>query len=262
VSLRTARRPSTPAAAVAASVRAAAAARARRRTRWLRIGLGLLVVALLGAAIWAACFSSLLAVRKVTVVGVDRLSATEVLAAARVPTGGSEILLDTTAPAARVRALAPVAAVHLERSLLHTVRIVVTERAPALILATPTGRRLVDATGVVFAVDDGNHPDVPVVRTELAELPSGTLEAVTAMLAVLPAGIRPEVQIVRADSPDDMKIQLADGRVVVWGDSSRGALKARVLAILLQQGGRTYDVSSPEAPAIARPEPSPTPTRS
>ncbi len=262
MSLRTSIRPSTPAAAVAASVRAKAAERARRRTRWLRFGLGVLVLALLGAVVWAACFSSLLAVRKVTVVGLDRLSTAEVLRVAHVPTGGSEILLDTTAPAARVRALPQVAAVHLERALPHSVRIVVTERTPVLVLQTPAGRRLVDASGVVFAVDDGNHPDLPVVRTELADPAPGTLDAVTAMLAALPAAIRPEVQVVRADSPDDMKIGLGDGRVIVWGDSSRPTLKARVLTILLQQDGRTYDVSSPEAPAIARPDPTPSPTKS
>jgi cell division protein FtsQ len=239
---------------VAASARAAAAARARRRSRWLRFALGVLVVAVVAALVWAACFSSLLAVRKVTVVGTARLTPAEVLAAARVPTGGSEILLDTTAPAARVRALPAVAAVHLERRLPHTVCIVVTERTPALILQTPAGRRLVDASGVVFAVEDGDHPDLPVVRTDLPDLPASTLGAVTGMLAALPAAVRPEVQVVRADSPDNMKVELTDGRVIVWGDASRPALKAKVLTILLQQDGRTYDVSSPEAPAIARPE--------
>jgi cell division protein FtsQ len=251
----TAARPSTPAAAVAASARAAAAARARRRSRWLRVILGVLILAALGALVWAACFSSVLAVRTVTVVGTERLTPAEVLAAARVPTGGSEILLDTTGPAARVRALPAVASVHLERHLLHTVRIVVTERTPALVLQTPAGKRLVDASGVVFAVEDGNHPDLPVVRTDLPDLPPGTLAAVTGMLAALPPAVRPEVQVVRADSADDMKVELADGRVIVWGDASRPALKAKVLTILMQQDGRTYDVSAPEAPAITRPDP-------
>jgi cell division protein FtsQ len=249
----TAARPSTPAAAVAATARAAAAAKARRRTRWLRFGLVLLVLAALGAIVWAACFSSLLAVRSIKVVGTERVDPAEVLRVAHVPTGGSEILLDTNAPAARVRELPAVAAVHLERQLLHTVRIVVTERTPAMVLETPAGKRLVDATGVVFANEDGNHPDLPVVRTSLPDLPAGTLTAITGMLTALPATVRPDVSVIRADSPDDMSVELTDGRVIIWGDSSRPVLKAHVLTILLGRNGRTYDVSSPEAPAIAKP---------
>jgi cell division protein FtsQ len=249
----TATRPSTPAAAVAAAVRLAAAARSRRRTRWFRVGVAALALAALGAAVWAACFSTVLAVRSVTVVGVARLSAAEVSAMARVPTGGSLLLLDTDGPAARVRTLPAVASVRLERHLLHTVRIVVTERTAAVVLETPSGRRLVDATGVAFADDDGVGAGLPVVRTTRADLPAATLNAVTGMLAALPGSIRPQVNIVRADSADNMAVELTDGRVIVWGDAGRPELKAKVLGILLQRKGRTYDVSLPEAPAISRP---------
>jgi cell division protein FtsQ len=249
----TAWRPSTPAAAVAASARGAAAVRSRRRTRWIRFALAVLALGALAASVWAACFSSLLAVRSVAVVGVERLTAAQVSAMARIPTGRSLLLLDTDRPAARIRTLPAVASVRLERHLLHTVRIVVTERTPVVVLEAPSGRRLVDGTGVIFAADDGSGAGLPIVRTTLAELPPATLTAVTGMLAALPSPVRGQVNIVRADSADNMSVELNDGRVIVWGDAGRPELKAKVLAILLQRKGRTYDVSSPEAPAIARP---------
>jgi len=246
-------RPSTPAAAIAALGRAAAAARARRRARWIRAAVGLSLASLLAVGVWAVGFSSLLAVRYVTVAGLGRLSAAEVTAAARVPTGGPLIRLDSDGPLARVRALPAVASARLERHLPHTVRIVVTERTPVLVLATPTGRRLVDATGVVFAPDDGKAAGLPVVRSTRPDLPPGTLTAVVGMLTALPADVRADVQVVRAEVAEDMAVELSDGRVIVWGDASRPELKSRVLQVLMQRQGRTYDVSSPEAPAITRP---------
>ena len=43
-------------------------------------------------------------------------------------------------------------------------------------------------------------------------------------------------------------LALTDGRLVTWGDASESALKAEVLAALLTQEARVYDVSSPRTP--------------
>src|SRR3954462_7091405 len=102
-------RPAPPSALVPASGPAGEAARARRRGRWLRALVGTLLVGLLAALVWAACFSSLLAVRDVRVDGLEQLTPDRVLGVAAVPTGGSLVLLDTGAIAARVRSLPAVA---------------------------------------------------------------------------------------------------------------------------------------------------------
>jgi cell division protein FtsQ len=246
-------RPSTPAAAVAASVRSAAAQRARRRGRWLRTGLAVLVAGVVAALVWAVFFSALIAVRTVQVVGTNRLSPAEVSAAAHVPRGGSLALLDTRAVAARARTLPAVQSVRVERRLLHTVRLVVTERTPVLVLDTVTGRQLVDASGVAFAAaSDADAAGLPVVRTALLTLPQSTLVSITAMLAALPAPVRADARVVRADSADAMSVELTGNRLVIWGDDTRPAFKAQVLTVLLQRKGHAYDVSTPEAPAISR----------
>ncbi len=245
-------RPSTPAALVAASARAGEAARARRRGRWVRALVGVLLAVLLGALVWAACFSSLLAVRDVRVDGLDQLTPDQVLAVAAVPTGGSLVLLDTGAIAARVRSLPAVADVDVNRRPMHSVRVVVRERVPALILESSTGRRSVDAAGVVFGPEDNRGALLPTVRTTAPTMSAANLKAVLQMLAALPVGVREEVEVVRADSAENMSVELGDGRLILWGDTSREALKAQVLSVLMERKGRAYDVSSPEAPAITR----------
>jgi cell division protein FtsQ len=246
-------RPSTPAAAVAASVRSAAALRARRRGRWIRAGLAVLVAGVVAALVWALFFSALIAVRTVNVAGTSRLTPAEVTAAAKVPRGGSLALLDTRAVAARTRSLPAVESVKVERRLLHTVRLVITERTPVLVLDTVSGRQLVDASGVAFAAaSDADAAGLPVVRTALLTLPQSTLVSITAMLAALPASVRADAQVVRADSADAMSVELTDGRLVIWGDNTRQEFKAQVLSVLIHRKGRAYDVSTPEAPAITR----------
>ncbi|MGQ0465989.1 MAG: cell division protein FtsQ/DivIB [Sporichthyaceae bacterium] len=245
-------RPSTPAALVAASARAGEAARARRKARWMRAIVGVLLVASIVGLVWAACFSSLLAVRDVRVVGVETVSAEEVLATAAVPAGGSLVLLDTGAIARRVQTLPAVASVDVNRRPFHAVRLVVRERVPVLILESVLGRQSVDATGVVFGPEDSRGANLPRVRTTGPPLPTETLRDVLAVLAALPVQVRGDVAVVRADHPDDVSIELGDGRVIIWGDATRGALKAQVLTVLMGREGRAYDVSAPEAPAIVR----------
>jgi hypothetical protein len=42
-----------------------------------------------------------------------------------------------------------------------------------------------------------------------------------------------------------VSLQLANGVVIVWGDSSRAAEKARELTLLMRTHARRYDVSAP-----------------
>ncbi|MGQ0846402.1 MAG: cell division protein FtsQ/DivIB [Sporichthyaceae bacterium] len=245
-------RPSTPAALVAASARAGESARAKRRARWMRAIVGVLLAASIGAAVWAACFSSLLAVRDVRVTGLVQLSEEQVLGVAAVPTGGSLVLLDSDSIANRIRSLPAVADVEVNRRPLHSVRLVVRERVPVLILESNVGRQSVDSTGTVFGPADDRGAGLPLIRTTGPALPRETLRAVLDVLAALPTPVRGDVAVVRADNVADVSVELRDGRLILWGDADRGALKAQVLSVLMGRAGRAYDVSTPEAPAIVK----------
>lgn len=250
-------RHATPAGAAAAAARFTAQARARRRRHWIRAALGLLAAAALLAAAWAVLFSPLLAVREVEVAGTGRLDPAEVTRTAAVPTGGSLALLDTGAIAARVAELAPVDDVDVQRRLPHSVRIVVTEREPAVVLDSPDGRQLVDDEGVTFAPAGDDGRGLPVVTTPGESLPDDAFVGVRDLLAALPAEIRELVRRVHVEGlpgPVLLTAELRDGRVVVWGRPEQAAFKAQVLTLLFSdrptRKADAFDVSVPEAPAV------------
>ncbi|HUR72782.1 MAG TPA: FtsQ-type POTRA domain-containing protein [Sporichthya sp.] len=250
-------RPSTPAAAAAAEARFAERLEQRRRRRWIRTGIGALVAVVLLAAGWVVCFSNVLAVKSVQVAGeLRRLDAEQVERVADVPHGGALALLDTAPIEARVRTLAPVADVHVERKFPNTVRIEVTERTPVAVLDTPHGRRLVDAEGVAYAAAGDTGSRYVVVETKHDQLPPEALISVNRMIAALPELVRAKVKTVEADSDQDMTAVLSDGRKIVWGGPDQAEFKTKVLEVMLRnkstKTARTFDVSVPEAPTVKR----------
>lgn len=250
-------RPSTPAAAAAEAARFAEYQRQRKRNRWKLVAIGALVSVVLLAAGWVVCFSNVLAVKSVQVAGVKRLSIAQVERAAAVPHGGSLALLDTAPIEERVKALAPVADVHVERKFPNTVRIEVTERQPVAVLDTPTGRHLVDSEGVAYAPagDDADKRFI-VIETKQDTLPADAVMQVNAMVAALPEALRAKVKTVEANTEQDMTAVLTDGRKIVWGGPEDTEFKTKVLDVLLKnkdtRAARTFDVSVPEAPTVKR----------
>lgn len=234
------------------SARFAARAKARRRARWRTAAIWLALAGLAGAAVWAVAFSSLLAVRGVQVAGVHLLNPDEVKRVAAVPTGGSLALLDSKSIEKRVGRLKPVAKVSVHRLLPHTVRIIVTERTATAVVRTPAGMSLVDAAGVVFAPVLVAPDNLPIIRTARLDPSPATLTRAAEMLAALPSKVRDDVELVHADTTDDMSVQLTGGRRVVWGGPGQSKFKADVLMVLIKEKGRTFDVSVPEAPVVRR----------
>lgn len=234
--------------------------RSRRRGRRLVLAASLVTVAALGA--WLLLWSGLLAVHRISVEGVSRLTPREVTAAADLRRGEPMITVDTRAVERRVARLGPVASVRVLRSWPSTLRIEVTERQPVAVLVPPDGGpdRLVDRTGVAFATVAPRPALLTPVQTA-APVPGGGEAAVRAavrVLTTLPPGVRRDVTAVSAPSPAGITLQLSGGRQVVWGDDSRTARKAAVLAALLAApvppGGHrptVYDVSTPDV-AVTR----------
>jgi hypothetical protein len=69
--------------------------------------------------------------------------------------------------------------------------------------------------------------------------------AAAAVLRELPPRIARRVAVVTAPTPAEVSLQLANGVVIVWGDTSGSAEKARELALLMRTHARLYDVSAP-----------------
>jgi len=217
----------------------------RRQQIYAALVVAVLVVA--GLLVW---FTPLMAVREVQVQGLSSVSQGQVLTALDVPTGTPLLRVDLTAAAARVARLPRVARATVDRHYPSELTVSVTERVPTVFVAKPDGNHLLDATGVDFATAPPT-PGVP--RLVLADpSPNNPLtKAALAVVGALPDAVRTQVDQVVPASVLDVRLILARGRTVLWGAPDDLAHKGAVLAALLSQPGKTYDVSSPDLPTIS-----------
>jgi cell division protein FtsQ len=227
------------------SAKARAERSARRLTLAKRAGLvcaGLVPLLLVG---WLLLASPVLAVRSVAVAGTELLTPAQVRAAADVQKGTPLARVDTGAVVRRLRALRPVADVHVQRGWPGTLRIRVVERTPVAGLVTKGGVTLVDAGGVPFA--PASRLPAGTVRLQVPHPgpKDPTTRAALQVLADLPANLRAPLRIVRAGSPSSVTLVLSGGRQVIWGGAGDTELKVQAAVALLRMPGRVFDVSRP-----------------
>lgn len=225
----------------------------RRRRRLRRALLGLLALVPVGVLAWLLLSSPMLSLRAVEVQGNERLPVGAVVLAADVDLDTPLARVDTSAVQARVAALAPVAAVQVQRTWPGTLTIRVVERVGVAFVVADAGRsRLVDATGKPFKTVATAPEGLPRLRVGPPG-PAAQDPATTAALQVLtglPAALHERVASIGADSPTTVTLRLEGGRTVVWGEAGDGERKADVVAALLRRGGRTIDVSSPDVAVV------------
>ncbi|MEZ5192857.1 MAG: FtsQ-type POTRA domain-containing protein [Nocardioides sp.] len=101
---------------------------------WRWVVTAVLVVGLLGTAIWLVWFSSAFALERVTVTGSDYLSADDVRSAAELKTGEPLARVDLAGVEGRVEALAPIRSATVTRSWPHEIRIQVFERTAVAVV--------------------------------------------------------------------------------------------------------------------------------
>jgi cell division protein FtsQ len=238
------------------TVRSARRRFARRQwaRRWLawRVVLGAVVV--LGGAVgllWLVFFSSVLAVQGVQVEGTAVLDPREVRDVAAVPTGSPLAKVDLDAVAARVERLTPVAGVDVSRAWPDRIRIDVTERTAVAVVDHGGQLRGVDANGVMFRRYLSRPAHLPVLRIAASTRTAALAEAAE-VVEVLPDPIAARVQYVMVNTVDTISLRLRSGQTVRWGSAEQSALKADVLAVLLEQKATVYDVSVPGQPVLRR----------
>jgi cell division protein FtsQ len=230
---------------------------------WKAVVLGLAAVAIVAGMAWALLGSRLLIVRSVQVTGTGSMvSRAQVLAAARIPHGLPLIRVNTSAVAHRVSEIRQVQSAQVSRDLPGTVVISVRLRTPVFAFPVPGGYALVDAFGVDLRNTGRRPPGFPLLRltstagsgaagSGVVAQPVSSLRgsplprAAAAVLHELPPQIARQVRVVDAATPWDVSLRLADSVVIVWGDSSRPAEKAKELTLLMRTHARRYDVSAP-----------------
>jgi cell division protein FtsQ len=56
--------------------------------------------------------------------------------------------------------------------------------------------------------------------------------------------------VLAADAPARIRLELTDGRTIIWGDATENAEKVRVTLVLITKPGQTIDVSAPSLVTI------------
>lgn len=233
--------------------------RSARRRRRLRRTLAVLGVVALVLGLVALERSSLVALAELEVVGTERLTRDEVVAAAEVEPGMSVLRIRLGRVEERVAAMPLVDSVVVERSGALGLTITVRESEPALTAQYPSGALLVSANGQVLG--PGEAPGTTTVQlTGRPPEPGSAVDADPALAAAhdvllgLPGPLAALVTGARAPAADAVELDLASGLVVRWGGPGRNDEKARALGAVLEDLGdrevTAIDVRAPAAPTV------------
>lgn len=218
------------------------------RRIWPFVLVGVLVMALLGTAVWLVWFSSVLTAQQVQITGLKTLSRAQVTEQAAVPMGTPLARQDLTGIADRVADFPQVEHVVVERSWPDTVSIAITERTPVFAVRYANLFVLVDKSGIPYLTVNSQPDDLPLAAASKDDRAS--LLEIATVSRELSKKLRSQVVTIRADSPYALVLVLDDGVEIAWGTSEQSKLKGEVALALLKQDPKAIDVSSPHHPAI------------
>jgi cell division protein FtsQ len=222
--------------------------RRRGRRIWPIVLVGVLLIALIGSAVWLVWFSSVLTAQQVHISGLKTLTKAQVSEQAGVPMGVPLARQDLSGIAGRVASFPQAEHVVVERSWPNTVDIVVTERTPVFAVRYANLYVLVDKNGIPYLTVTEQPGSLPLAAASKDDRAS--LLEIATVSRELSKKLRSQVVTIRADSPYALVLVLDNGVEIAWGTSEQSKLKGEVALALLEQGPKAIDVSSPHHPAI------------
>ena len=210
-----------------------------------RITLAVLAT-IVAVAINILWFSSVFDVRSIRVFGTHFTTHAQVLQLADITLGQPIARVNTGDVASRITRLRQVESVDVRRGFPHSIVLDVHERvAIAAAQDSSNGWWLVDKTGAMF-----QHVKQPPKKLTTVYAYTERFRGIGARMAAgMPEWLRLRVKQVHVYAPEDIQLEMRNGKNVKWGGESRGERKAAVLKVLLTVHARYYDVSAPDAPA-------------
>jgi cell division protein FtsQ len=223
---------------------------AARGGPWKAGFFALTAAAILGAAVWALLGSTVLVARSVQVTGAPAAQRAQVLRAAGIAPGTPLIRISTAAVARRVEQITQIQSAQVSRHWPDSVVIAVTERTPALAVASDGEFALIDRFGVVIGYVARRPPGLTLLAQAPADLASlrGSpgIQAAVTVLRQLPPSIRGLVRAVAAPSANAVTLDLRRGITVLWGGTDRPGAKAAELTILMRTNASFYNLADPD----------------
>ena len=177
-------------------------------------------------------------------VGAQLLAPAQIEQAAAVPTREPLARVDLDGVRARVRQLAPVERVVVRRSWPSTLVVEVVERTPVAVVPQNGEFTLIDRDGVAFQTVKKAPGDLPQVRVDFPGASDVNTRSALTVLAALSEELREQVLAVSVAAPAQIRLELRQDRVVVWGDDTQSDTKSQVATALLKRKGQEIDVSA------------------
>jgi cell division protein FtsQ len=240
--------------------RRAAVERARlRRLRWR-----VFAVAAAVGIVWLALWSPLFKFRGVEVDGGHHVTPADVTEVAGLDSGENLLTLSQDRIQTAVESLPWVKSARIQRRLPGTIRVIVTERQPALTLTAPGEKWTIDAHGRVLS-EGARFKDLPTIATDSApdvapgdHIDTPQVRAAVKAVGSMPVELRRRIKAVFAPSIERITLSLDRGPDVRYGAAERLHDKNAVLTAVLDRlhaTGETpayVDVRVPESPAIGQ----------
>lgn len=164
--------------------------------------------------------------------------------------GDNLLLLDTgDIERAIVKAIPEVASVKITKDYPRALAITITEAVPVACVGAADRCTAVTAEGESLQVPADIAQSLPRIGKVADGIDqSRAVKDALGVLGVLPAAVLQQVSQAEIANGDLVTLILSDGRKVYWGGLERAEFKAKVLAVLLSQPAKFYDVSVPQAP--------------
>lgn len=203
----------------------------------------------------AAMYTPMLAVENIRITGTSRLKVAELQAALKSQLGTPLPMVNSDKIAEELRPFALIESYSITSRPPHGLVIRITERSPIAVVAVGGTEFLYDPAGVRIGKATSSD-EYPVIAINGDPATSAEYALAIDVLLALPATLLPRVYSIDAKTKDNVTMELRGnaGQRIVWGDSSRSALKSKVLAALIRNYKKsdrvTFDVSSPTAPVV------------
>lgn len=229
--------------------------RSRRRRRALWAAITAVVAALV--LVWVIFFSPLLAVRAIEVNGAQLTDEQDVQQHLEHFQGTPMAQISESDVMDSLGDLPQVRSVHVMTMPDRRLIVDLTERVAVAAVQDGQSWSLVDHEGTVLrTTEDLAELNVPVIEGGTEVLGTEDFTSVADVLSTLPSSLLEQVSSAKAQSDSTVELELNGGITVKWGDATQSALKAEVLAQLIQAPEQTgavnvYDVSTPEHPVLS-----------
>jgi cell division protein FtsQ len=230
--------------------------------RFLRIAAGLLIAASVAYGGWLAWGSPPFRLQRVEVAGASHVSAKDVVVASGLLQGMHLLRVSTRDVAHRIDAIPWVRNTTVERIIPSKVRIIITERTPAAVVAIGGKTYLADPNGVI--IGEGNAELLKINGLPLDQVNAGQrlqlrqfFDAI-AITGSLPADLRPKLAGIQAETVDKITLRMSDGLSILYGAAEDMPAKNFAITSLLQDAAKraeaftSIDVRVPSRPAATK----------